>query len=144
MSKELLAELSRLDSVEAVAVGDADHVAEAVPKWCELVLNLERDGQARQVHLTRHDAELIMEVLYEVLHPHTNRMSPVQRIWDHLDELMDYIMDADEPEPEDKSAARAYATSLAYLTKPNSVDDDVDANINEIRALAVQRWEERP
>lgn len=143
-TKELLTELALLDSVEVVSVGDADHVAEAVPRWCEIVLHLERDGAVRSVPLTRHDGELIIEALYEVLHPQTHRSSPTQRIWAHLDEMMDFIMGDDDPEPEDKAAARAYATALAYLTKPNSADDDVEQNINDIKALAVERWEARP
>lgn len=141
---KLLTDLSRLSSVEALTVGDGDHTAEVVPPWCELVLNLEDERGTRQLHLTRHDAELIIEVLHEVLHPGTHRSSPVQRIWGHLDEIMDYLMGDDDPEPEDKAAARAYATSLAYLTKPYSAEDDLDENINEIRAIAVQRWEDRP
>lgn len=142
-TKELLSELAMLDSVEVVAVGDADHVAEVVPEWCEIVLNLERDGAVRSVPLTRADGELIIEALYEVLHPNTHRSSPVTRIWEHLDELIDFLMSDDDPEPEDKAAARAYATALAYLTKPNSADDDVEQNINDIRAIAVERWQER-
>lgn len=137
-TKNLLLELARLESVEVVAVGDGDHTAEKVAPWCEIVLNLEDSSGTRQVQLTRHDGELIIEALHEVLHPQDNRRHPAQKIWSELDEIMDYLMEGD-PEPEDKAAARAYATALAYIMKPHADAPD----INEIRAIAKERWEAR-
>ena len=141
--RELLAELSRLESVEVIAVSDGDHTNETVEPWCELVMNLEDSRGVRQIQLTRHDAELVIEALFEVLHPQDNRSSARTRIWAKLDETMDYLMGTDEPESEDKATARALAFALACITKPYSPETDVEANINEIRAIAVERWEER-
>jgi hypothetical protein len=135
----LLAELARLESVEALTVGDGDHLAGTVPGWCELVLNIEDGKGTRQLQLTRHDAELIIEVLWTVLHPNEHRASPVQRLWSELDDVMDFLMDADEPEDEDKARAKALALSIALISQPHSDEPDVAA----VRDEAVARWEQR-
>jgi len=133
----LLAGLSQLDSVEVTPVGNADHVAERVPQWCEITLGIERDGRVQVIPLTRHDGELIIECLHVVLHPGSSK-SPVERLWAELDETMDYLM-VDNPEEEDKATARALALAIAMLTLPYAEEPDVAA----IKTEAVVRWEAR-
>lgn len=131
--------LARMDSVEAVSVGDADHRAGNAPEWSELVLRLEYDDGVRAIPMTRHDGELIIEVLHTELHPNNNKHSPVQRLWAMLDETMDYIMADDDPEPEDKARARALAEAIALISLPWSEELDIDI----VRMEAVERWEDR-
>lgn len=138
-AKELLTELARLDSVEVTAVTTGDHSAGYVNDWCEIVLDLESNGNIRRVELTRHDGELIIEALHEVLHPHTNKHSPVQRLWTLLDDVMDFLMADDEPEPEDKARAKALAEAIALISQPYSEEPDIAA----VREEAVARWEAR-
>lgn len=134
-----LAMLARMDSVEALSVGAADQDSGRVPEWSELVLNLEYDDGVRTIPMTRHDGELIIEVLHSVLHPNTNKQSPVQRLWGLLDDTMDFLMADDDPEPEDKARARALAEAISLLTQPWSEELD----ISDVRIQAHERWEER-
>jgi hypothetical protein len=136
---KMLRTMTRIESVEATEVGDADQVLGTVPEWCELVLDFEAQGQKRRAHLTRHDGELIIEVLHSVLHPNTHKNSPVQRLWAELDDVMDYLVDVDEPEPEDKVRARALAEAIALIAQPYAEEPDIDA----VRAEAMERWENR-
>lgn len=132
--KSLLLELSRFDEVEACTIGSEDEMDDA---RAELVLDLTTGGHTRRIELTRHDGEVIIEVLHSVLHPNTHKSSPVQRLWAELDDVMDFLMDVDEPEPEDRARARALAEAIAMISQPWSEEPDVDA----IRAEAVERWE---
>jgi hypothetical protein len=138
-TRDLLAGLSRLESVEAVAVGHGDQIAGTVPEWTELVLDLEDESGVRRINLTRHDGELIIQCLYEVLHPNDNKSNPVTRLWAELDDQMDFLRADDDPEPEDRARAKALALALAMLTQPYSPEPDLDP----IREKAAQRWEER-
>ena len=133
-----LTQLASLDEVEAMTVGDGDHISELVPDWCELVLRLTREHSHQMLPLTRHDAELIIEVLWTVLHPNEHRRSPVERLWEQLDDVMDYLM-VDDPEPEDKARAKALAEAIALISLPFADEPDVAA----IRTQAVERWESR-
>lgn len=133
-----LTQLARLDEVEAMTVGDGDHTSELVPDWCELILRLKVNRTTQQVPLTRHDAELIIEVLWSVLHPGENKHSPLQRLWEQLDDVMDYLM-VDDPEPEDRARAKALAEAIALISLPYSEELDIET----IRAQAVERWEQR-
>lgn len=136
---DMLRPLSRWDEVEATTVGDGDQQEGVVEPWCELVLDMSLDGRTQRVEMTRHDAELVIEVLHTVLHPHTNRHSPAQRLWAELDDVMDFLMDNDDPEPEDRARAKALAEAIALITQPWSEEPDVGA----VREEAVRRWEER-
>lgn len=136
---DLLRQLSRLESVEAIAVGHGDQLDGTVPGWCELALDLEDQTGVRRLCLTRADAELIIEVLFEVLHPQDNKHSPVTRLWAELDDQMDFLRADDEPEPEDRVRARTLALALALLTQPYSPEPDIGA----VREEAVRRWEQR-
>lgn len=136
---DLLRPLSRWDEVEATSVGDGDQQEGVVEPWCELVLDMTKDGRTERVSMTRHDAELVIEVLHSVLHPNTHKSSPVQRLWTELDDVMDFLMGTDEPEPEDKARAKALAEAIALISQPWSEEPDVAA----VRDEAVVRWEQR-
>lgn len=136
---ELLRELA-MSEVEATPVGAGDHTAGTVPPWAEIRLKVSREnGTSVAMDFTRHDCELVIEVLHGVLHPATNRQHPAQRLWAELDETMDYLMDSEDPEPEDRATARALALAIAMVTQPHSEVPDIDT----VRAEAVARWEER-
>lgn len=131
--------LQELAEIEVIATSAGDHVAGTVPQWCELVLDLTDEQGTKRIHLRRHDGELIIEALHEVLHPHTNRMSPVARLWEELDDTMDFLRADDEPEEEDRIRARTLALAIALMTQPYAEEPDISA----VREEAVKRWEER-
>jgi len=138
--KDLLL-LSRLDEVECVAVGDGDQRSGAVPGWCELILDLsgEDGGRVRRLHLTRHDAELIIEVLVTVLHPSGGPKTVRSRLWAELDDTMEFLMDNDDPEDEDRVRAKTLAMAIAMMSNPHADPP----NIDRVKALAIERWEAR-
>lgn len=139
---ELLTTLSRYDSVEATSTTDGD-LGVTVGPWTELVLDLaEHGGRVRRLELTRHDAELVIQVLFTVLHPHTNRRGAVERMWALLDDQMDFLLADDEPEPEDKIRAKAIAECITICLDPLAEPGSID--VTEVREEAVARWEERP
>jgi hypothetical protein len=138
-TRDLLAGLSRLKSVEVIAVGHGDQVEGTVPEWAELVLDLEDESGVRRINLTRHDGELIIQCLFEVLHPQDNKAAPVTRLWQELDDVMDFLRADDDPEPEDRARAKALALAIALLTQPYSPEPDLDP----VRAEAADRWEAR-
>jgi hypothetical protein len=142
-SADLLEELATLDEVEAILPDDMDHTREAVPKWCELVLRVKRIGEypiGISMPLRRHDGELIMQVLHDVLHP-ARESSSGKQIWREFDDAVDRIqarvLRGKDPRPADVGEARAYATALAILGRP--MDPDPDA----VRDVAMVRWETR-
>lgn len=137
----LLEELSKFDSVEATTVTDGDHLTGTVEMNTELVLDIDYGGHVRRLELTRHDGELIIEVLYSVLHPHTNRHGGVAKMWSLLDEQMDYLMADDEPEPEDKARAKAIAECITVMLNPLAEPGSID--VTEVREQAIDRWESR-
>ena len=137
--KDLLIPLSRFDEVEAATVSDVDQLNGTVSDSDELVLDLIREGRTQRIALTRHDAEVIIEVLHSVLHPNAHRSSPVQRLWGELDDVMDFLVDVDDPEPEDRARAKALATAIALISQPWSEEPNIDA----IRDEAMDRWESR-
>lgn len=128
----LLAELATLDACEAHAVTDSEQRNNDLPDWVEIILELERSGKSRKHLLRRHDAELIIEVLYEVLHPASGR-SIVQSIWQELDDAMVRLFRGDAVE-EDKGLALGLATALAYMTNP------YNPNVDAVRAIAMERY----
>lgn len=130
--------LQELSEIEVTATGSGDINSGTVPPWCELVLDLTDDHGTKRIHLRRHDGELIIAALNEVLHPHTHKTSPVARLWEELDETMDYLRADDEPEEEDRVRARTLAFAIALLTQPHG-----EADIDAVREEAVRRWEER-
>src|SRR5690348_10478506 len=135
-TRALLAELAE---IEVIATGASDHVEGTVPQWCELVLDLTDDEGTKRIHLRRHDGELIIEALHEVLHPHTNKSSPVLKLWEELDDTMDFLRADDDPEEEDRVRARTLAFAIALLEQPYAEEPDIAA----VRERAVERWEAR-
>jgi hypothetical protein len=132
---DLLRQLSTMDSCEAWTVTDAEHVAEEVPDWAEIVLSIERNGKELQHFFRRHDGELVMEVLREVLHPNAGR-SILQALWEDLDALMDEIM-SNPPDPDTKGQARGLALAIARMQKP------YNPSLDAVRKEARERWKAR-
>lgn len=150
---DLLVELATIDEVSAHIPTGADHDAGIVPPWCELVLNVKREADSDgpgddgpgtwpintgSLTLRRHDGELIIEVLQSVLHP-AHVSSAVAQVWDELDTVYAKIMrrvERDkEPLKKDVGMALGLATALAIMLDP--IEPDVD----EVRGLAVERYE---
>lgn len=132
---EALLELASLDSCEARIPTNSDHVAGVVPSWCELVLVTERDGRPHKEYLRRHDGELIIEVLDEVLHP--VRPSVENMLWDHIDDVVERLMTGNADD-DDRGIAVGLSTAMAILRSPRSDDPDVDS----VRDEAMARYEE--
>lgn len=151
---ELLTELATLDNVEARIPTNAEHVADHVPPWCELVLKVNREttdggdpwaqpgwGFIKQSWmLRRHDGELIIEVLDAVLHPERPGRAG-DPTWAALDEAVERIqymvVKGKHPNPEDVGEARGLATALANMTNPIAPD------VEDIRAAAMIRYDIR-
>lgn len=140
---ELLTELATLDEVETYIPTEKDHTAQVVPPWCELLLTIKRDDPSpihTRIPLRRHDGELIIEVLWQVLHPEAST-SASSAMYDLLDKVYDKIMfrvaKGKQPRVEDVSQALGIAKSIAIMVNP--VKPDVD----EVRAVAVERYEAR-
>lgn len=143
---QMLAELATLDDVTAWIPTDKDHVAEAVPSWCELVLEVKREADGGgpgewplnyRVPLRRHDGELIIEVLDEVLHP-ARAAGPADKLWLLLDDCIDRIMKRvnkdKSPHDEDKGEAVGLTKALAVLVMPYSPDEEA------IKEIAMDRY----
>ena len=131
----LLRLLSTMDSCEATSLTDGDHLAGA-PDWAELLLTIERDGKGLAHYLKRHDAELIVEVLFRVLHPNAGK-SIHKQLWAGLDECMVGIMEEELPLKKIKAQGMALglATALALVENPYGPDVDM------IRSEALTRYE---
>lgn len=136
-NESLLLELSTMDSCEVRSATDAEHVAQTVPPWCEIIMTLERAGRTLPIHLRRHDGELIIECLHEAMHPWSGK-SIVQRLWDYMDDVMDRLME-DLGDEDDRGFAMGIATALSLMLLPYSEDADIET----IREQAIERWEER-
>lgn len=132
----LLRQLSSMDSCEASTVTDAEQRDGEAPMWAEIKLVIERDGKGLVHYFRRHDGELLIEVLYEVLHPYA-KTSIYEGMWADLDKLMDRIMTAKKPDPADRAQALGIASCLARVKNPYQPD------VNAIRKEASERWEER-
>lgn len=143
---DLLVELATLDEVQAWVPTNADHVSGVTPPWCELVLEIRRtDDESlitawpinERLPLRRHDGELIIQVINDVLHP--DRVSAVDGIWDELDAVVASIQRRVERdrEPLRRDVGIAYGLALALAVLANPDDPDVDA----VRAEAMQRYE---
>lgn len=142
---DLLAELATLDEVEASLPTDADQFAGNVPEWCELLLRTKRTGD-HPINATwplrRHDGELLIEVLTDVLHPKRRSvMSTERQLWLALDETVDRIQNrvakGREPMKVDVGFARGLTTALATLANP------ADPDLETVRDEAMVRWESR-
>jgi hypothetical protein len=145
-SAELLAELATLDSVEAEIPTATEHVAGIVPSWCELLLKIQRvdDGSLKPawplnavLPLRRHDGELIIEVLNEVLHPDQTTVAG-EAMWAALDEVVERIMKrrnkGKDPHPDDLGEARGIALAIAIVNNPMQPEPD------DVRWAATERW----
>lgn len=130
---DLLLGLGTLESCEARVPTAHEQDMEEVPAWCELVLTFEREDKTVHHYLRRHDGELIVEVLNDVLRPHTGQ-SGQQMIWAELDAAYDR-MKRGEPEDGDKHFARGLGLALAIIRRIDRPDLDA------IRETARERWE---
>lgn len=150
---ELLAELATLDDVSARIPTATEHDQGVVPPWCELVLAVRRDAHPNSAIalrdainnkwcLRRHDGELIIEVLGQVLRPQTEREDRgIHRIWDVLDAAVDRIQarvdKGKKPRPADVSEARALTYALAQVSAVYR--GDLDA----VKAEVMARYDAR-
>lgn len=141
---ELLLPLATLDEVSVSALGSMDGDLGYAPHWAELLMEITRtdDGTltpAVPMHnkmlLRRHDGELIIEALSEVLHP--NRVDPQEELWEDLDHVVMRIQRRVErdksPRLKDVGQALGLATALSYLT---------GRDLDDIREMAMQRYED--
>lgn len=140
---DLLIELASIDEIEAHIPTNREHVQEAVPSWCDLVLKVRRHGEwpiTLAAPLRRHDGELISQVLKDVLHPKHNAGAEAG-MWHELDAVVDRIQArverGKEPKKRDLGQALGLATAIALVNNP--VEPDVD----DVRATAMERWESR-
>lgn len=149
---ELLSSLATLDDVTAYIPTAHDHLHGIYPQWCELSLQMRRqpekgsDGPGVvgvELYLRRHDGELIMEVLDEVLHPNRGGGSADQ-MWSDLDDCMNRIMHRvnkdKSPHDEDRGEAVGVTKALARLVLPHENFEDAQA---AIRDIAVERYQIR-
>lgn len=150
---ELLTELATVDEVSAYIPTNMDHDAGVVPSWCELVLDVRRepmegdDPWAPPGHshirqkwmLRRHDGELLIQVLHDVLHPNVG--VGLDHVWSMLDDAVERIQKrvskGKPPRPADQAEALTLATAIAHVAKPH--DPDVD----DVKATAMARFEIR-
>lgn len=146
---DMLVELATVDEVYAWIPTDMDGRNEITPQWCELVLEVKRtdDGELTpawplnvRMPLRRHDGELMIQVIHEVLHPNSGG-EPRDMLWVELDEVVDRIQDRIErgkdPLKRDVGQALGLATALAILENPYAYD------VDQIREAAMERYEGR-
>lgn len=146
---ELLHELATLDEVVARIPTSKEHDMGTYPDWSELILEVTREpdndgpGQypiRQRLPLRRHDGELIVQVLWGVLHP-AHSLVAVERMYEELDRAVDKIQKrvskGREPLATNVGEARGIATAIACMVNP--VDPDVD----EVREVAMERYEAR-
>lgn len=139
----LLGALATLDEVAVRLTGSQDIDTGLVPKWCEVVLEIKRTDNGTlnpawplniRAPLRRHDGELIIETLHNVLHPDAGG-AVVAGLWLDLDAVMDRLMV--EPSKTDKGLAAGLTIALARLSNPFQPDEDL------VKQVAVERWEAR-
>lgn len=140
---DLLIELATLDEVSAEIPTSTDHDMGVRPQWCELVLAIKREEDwplNMTVPLRRHDGELIIQVLHDVLHPDAY-LSAGAAIWDELDMVVDRIQRrverGKEPLKRDVGQAQGLTKAIAIMDNPVEPDED------DVRAVAMERYELR-
>lgn len=140
---EMLMELATLDLVEAEVPTVTEHTAGIVPPWCELRLKIRREQDDAtdfplniDIPLRRHDGELIIEVLHDVLHNRTGVAG--EAIWNELDVVVERIMKrrqkGKDPRPEDLAEAMGISKALAFLASP------MQPELDDIKWAATERW----
>lgn len=131
----LLRQLSTMDECEAYSIVDGDH-HNGAPGWAELALEIVREGKGLLHYFRRHDAELVVEVLFKVLHPNAGK-SINGEIWRELDETMVVLMEGADDAEKIRSQGKALglATALARISNPYA------PNVDEIRKLARERYD---
>jgi hypothetical protein len=131
---ELLVELGTFDEVEVTAITDAEH--RAWPKWTEVVLLMRRNDVRwplnYKIPMTRHDGELIIEILHTVLHPQAGG-SIVDKLWSDLDDVIERIMrrvnKGRDPLKADMGEARGLTRAIAMMTNPYEPNEEVTKGI---------------
>jgi len=139
----LFEELSTLDDVSAWIPTSKDHDAEAVPSWCELVLEIKRKNDwpvNTQIPLRRHDGEWVLDAIHEALHPRAGG-TVAEMLWNELDDVVIRIQRRVErgkaPRNTDVGEARGLARAIAIMVNPYGYD------IDSVRDEAMRRYEER-
>lgn len=145
---DLLIELCSVDEVEARIPTAMEQDSGVYPPWSEVILTIKRSATGAEdswpvnitLPLRRHDAELLLVVLGDVMDRNGHRSS-IEQMWGDLDEVVDRIQARIErgkdPLKRDVGQALGIATSLAYLGNP--AEPDVDA----VRAEAMDRYDAR-
>lgn len=146
--EELLAELATVDEASAYIPTAVDQDAGVVPAWAELILTVKRtdDGTLKpswplnaRMPLRRHDGELIIEVLDQVLHPNRGG-GAVEQMWDQMDLLVQRIQRRVErgksPRKEDVIKAKVLSWCIAVVTNPMAPD------VEAVKELAMERYED--
>lgn len=153
----LLGELATLDDVTAYIPTARDHTDGSFPHWCELMLEIKRehdDGSEPvgpqgspgewpinyRIPLRRHDGELIIEVLDEVLHPSRGN-GTADKMWLMLDDAIERIMKrvnkGKDPRDDDRGEAVGLTKALAALVMPFEA---AGAAEDQIRDIAMERY----
>lgn len=146
---ELLQELATLDEVVAWIPTATDHAQEVTPEWCEVVLEVKRDDDGSldppwplrdRMPLRRHDGELIIQVLHDVLHPGGGGQV-ARMLWSELDDVVDRIQKRVErdrsPRLRDVGRAQGLTTAIAIMVNPFAYDEQA------VRDEAMERHEAR-
>lgn len=143
---ELLLPLATLDEVECVTVASEDSTIGNVPPWCEILLSIKRldDGSLTpawpintRLPLRRHDGELIIQVLWDVLHP-TRHGLVSNSLWEDLDMCMEKIQKRVRKgkEPDPIWVGRAQGLAKAIAVGDHAMEPDVD----DVKATAYARY----
>jgi hypothetical protein len=136
---KLLLQLGTVDNITTTALTDADHIAGGIPRWAEIVVDVEREGKLLRHYFTRHDGEALVMSVLRGMHPQAGR-PVVGFLWERLDDCMVGILDG-EIEPDEKLRFKGEALGLAFaiatIRRPH--DPDVDA----VRKEARERYDAR-
>lgn len=130
-------------SAEAHSVGTNLHEKGGMPEWCDLTVTIEcedkdspwtqkdEDG-ATVLYMTRAAGEVLIDVIYGMLHPYAGR-SIAEVMKRQLDDVVERLM-AKQAEEGDVYLARGMAMAIACLHNP------INPNWEDIRDEAVARY----
>lgn len=105
-----------------------------IPAWCDLVLDVKRDGSntVRQ-HLSRAAGEAIIDTVHSVLHPNHGSNS-LDTMWHEMDFIFARLR-MGEAADDDRGRAQGLAFGIACAINPFAPD------VDEVRAEAADRFE---
>jgi hypothetical protein len=137
---KLLLQLGTVDDITTTALTDADHIAGGIPKWAEIVVDVQREGKLLRHYFTRHDGEALVMSVLRGMHPQAGR-PVVGFLWEGLDRCMDALLGAGKLDAAEKARTQGEALGLAtaIATIRRAHDPDVDA----VRKEARERYDAR-